>query len=557
MPDETARTTNLGEHLTRVAGRVADKPAVVCLERRGSRTVATSRTFRDLDRVADRLAHAFRRLGIGKGVRTILMVRPSFELFATTFALLRTGAVPVMIDPGMGRQKLVDNLSSVEAGAFIGVPLAHVLRVLSPGRFPTVKTSITVGRRLFWGGPTLLGLLQSEPWRPFAAEPSQPDDVAAIFFTSGSTGPPKGVVYEHGMFDVQSAYLHTQFRYEEGDVDLATFPIFSLLDAVLGITSVIPDMDPTKPGEADPAMIADAVTSQRCTNLYASPALLENLSRWGARTGATLPTLRCVITAGAPARPDLLERLHAMLPDDALIYTPYGATEVLPVSNIESREILTETRALTEAGAGMCVGRPMPGQDVAVIGITDEPIASWDAARTLDAGEVGEIAVRGPGVTKEYFRRPDATRLAKIPVAPGAAEVWHRMGDLGRLDDKGRLWFCGRKAHRVETAAGTLFSVSCEAVFNAHPRVRRTALVGVGERPGQTPVIVVELVDGDGGRDLGRLTAQLLALGAEHSHTAGIRDVLYHPGFPVDVRHNAKIRREDLAVWAARELGRG
>ena len=557
MPEAPVRTTNLGEHLTRTAARLADKPAVVCLKRRGSETVATSRTFRDLDRAADRLAHAFRRLGIGKGVRTILMVRPSFELFATTFALLRTGAVPVMIDPGMGRQKLVDNLSSVEAGAFIGVPLAHALRVFSPGRFPTVKTSITVGRRLFWGGPTLLELLKSEPWRPFAAEPSQPDDVAAIFFTSGSTGPPKGVVYEHGMFDVQSAYLHTQFRYEEGDVDLATFPIFSLLDAVLGITSVIPDMDPTKPGEADPAMIAEAVTSQRCTNLYGSPALLENLSRWGAETGARLPTLRCVITAGAPARPDLLERLRAMLPDDAVVYTPYGATEVLPVSNIESREILAETRAQTEAGAGMCVGRPMPGQDVAVIGITDEPIASWDAARPLASGEIGEIAVKGPGVTKEYFRRPDATRLAKIPVAPGAAEVWHRMGDLGRVDEQGRLWFCGRKAHRVETAGGTLFSVSCEAIFNAHPRVRRTALVGVGERPRQTPVIVVELVRGDGGGDLETLTGELLALGAGHRHTAGIAAVLYHPGFPVDVRHNAKIRREDLAVWASRELGQG
>ncbi len=550
---EALVTGNLGEHLTRVAERLPHRPAVVCLTSRGGRTTAVSRTFRDLDRAADRLAHAFRRRGIGKGVRTILMVRPSFELFAITFALLRTGAIPVMIDPGMGRQKLVDNLSSVEAGAFIGIPLAQAVRVLSPGRFSTVTTAVTVGRRLLWGGPTLVELLRSEPWRPFPAEPSRADDVAAIFFTTGSTGPPKGVVYEHGMFDAQAGYLHSQFSYEEGGVDLATFPIFSLFDAVLGITSVIPDMDPTKPGSADPAMIAEAVRSQRCTSMYASPALLENLARWGHDTGTRLPTLRRIVTAGAPARPDLLEALHAMLGDDAVISTPYGATEVLPVSSIDSREILTSTRTLTEAGAGMCVGRPMPGVDLAIIGISDDAIASWTEADQLPSGAVGEIAVHGANVTREYFRRPEATRLGKIPVQPGGADVWHRMGDVGHLDEAGRLWFCGRMAHRVETATGTLFSIPCEAIFNRHPRVRRCALVGVGERGRQQPVIVVELAKGDAGSGRNGLTAELLALGAAHGHTSGIHTVLYHPGFPVDIRHNAKIRREELAAWAARK----
>ena len=233
-----------------------------------------------------------------------------------------------------------------------------------------------------------------------------------MFFTTGSTGPPKGVVYEHAMFDAQVGYLSTHFGYAEGDVDLATFPIFSLFDAVLGITSVIPDMDPTKPGSADPARIAEALRTHKCTSLYGSPALLENLARWGRETGATLPTLRRVITAGAPVRPALLDALHALLPEDARIHTPYGATEVLPVSSIDSHEILATTRHLSEAGAGTCVGRPMDGLDVAIVRITDEPLAAWSDATPLAAGQIGEIVVKGPNVTKEYFRQPrgDAPR---------------------------------------------------------------------------------------------------------------------------------------------------
>jgi olefin beta-lactone synthetase len=584
MPSPGAATANLSEHLSRVAERLPERPAVICVaaagrgarvagawagraaDRRGARdacggsTRSHSWTFRDLERTADRLAHAFRRIGIGKGVRTILMVRPSFELFAITFALLRTGAVPVMIDPGMGRQRLVDNLSAVGAGAFIGVPLAQALRVASPGRFPTVKATVTVGRRLFWGGHTLAGLLQSEPWRPFSPEPSLPEDTAAIFFTTGSTGPPKGVVYEHAMLDAQVRYLHTHFDYTEGDVDLATFPLFSLFDAVLGVTSVIPAMNPTKPGSADPARIAETVRTHRCTSLYGSPTLLENLARWGRESGATLPTLKRVVTAGAPVRPAVLEDLHAMLPEDARIHTPYGATEALPVSSIESREVLATTRRFSEAGAGTCVGRPLEGLEVAIIRITEDPLATWAQAAPLSAGQIGEIAVKGPNVTKEYFRKSEPTRFAKIAddrEGDGHDHgVWHRMGDVGHLDDEGRLWFCGRKAHRVETAEGTLFTVPCEAVFNRHPRVRRSALVGVGEPGRQRPVIIIEMQRGDPGNGREALTEELLALGTANPLTASIRTVLYHPRFPVDIRHNAKIRREVLADWAERKLAR-
>jgi acyl-CoA synthetase (AMP-forming)/AMP-acid ligase II len=208
--------------------------------------------------------------------------------------------------------------------------------------------------------------------------------------------------------------------------------------------------------------------------------------------------------------------------------------------------------------------------------VTDEPIPTWDESLRLPPGQVGEIAVTGPFVTRAYYGRPQATRLAKIqipnpkpqtPTRPASglgfgvwglgfppAAVWHRMGDVGYLDDRGRLWFCGRKAHRVTTAGGVLYTIPCEAVFNTHPAVYRTALVGVGPAGSQTPVLCVELEPGARGTDRERLTRELLEIGAKHEHTRGIRTVLYHPAFPVDIRHNAKIFREKLAAWAARRM---
>lgn len=550
VEDKTVATANLSEHLTRVAHLMPDKKAVICPAAPGAHDFIHW-SFRELEEEADRLAHGFHQAGIVKGVKTILMVRPSLELFAVTFALFRVGAVPVMIDPGMGRQKLVENLSFISAEAFIGIPLAHILRVLSPGKFSTVKVKITVGRRLFWGGYTLDDFRRG-PWRPFTPVPAHPGERAAIFFTTGSTGPPKGVVYEHGMFDAQVRYLSTHFGYGRDEVDLATFPLFSLFDAVLGMTSVIPDMDPTRPAQADPRKIIHALETHNCKSMYGSPALLENLARYGAETGKKLPAVKRIITAGAPVRPDLMEAVHCLLPADARIHTPYGATEVLPVSDIDSREVLTETRKISESGGGTCVGRPLAGMEVRIIGITEEPLSRIREAVILPPGHIGEIAVRGPVTTKEYFQNPKATLLAKMRDDDGG--VWHRMGDVGYLDDKGRLWFCGRKAHRVETAGGTLYTIPCEALFNRHPRVRRSALVGVGVSGNKRPVIIIELKAGDSGRDKDRLTEELLAIARDNAITRMINTVLYHHGFPVDIRHNAKIFREKLTVWAEERL---
>ncbi|MFQ3593344.1 MAG: peptide synthase, partial [Gemmataceae bacterium] len=210
---------------------------------------------------------------------------------------------------------------------------------------------------------------------------------------------------------------------------------------------------------------------------------------------------------------------------------------------------------LTAEGKGVCVGLPVPGVDIRIIRITDEPLPSWDDALCLPGGSVGEIVVRGPIVTARYFRRDQATALHKIR---DGDTFWHRMGDVGYLDERGRLWFCGRKSHRVETAAGTLHTIPCEGVFNTHPAVYRTALVGVPQPKGtKVPVLCIELepkAAAEVDREL--VVRQLHEIGAQYEHTRDIRLFLFHPGFPVDVRHNSKIFREKLAVWAAQKLGR-
>jgi olefin beta-lactone synthetase len=461
--------------------------------------------------------------------------------------------VPVLIDPGLGVKNLKTCLAEAEPQAFIGIPKAQVARLLFGWGKESLRILITVGRRVGWGGTTLAAVVAGAGEnRTFPMAPTSADETAAILFTSGSTGPPKGAVYTHGNFTAQVDALRRVYGIEPGEIDLPTFPLFALFAPALGMTAVIPEMDFTRPGEVDPRTIISAITTCGATTMFGSPALIDRVGRYGADHGVRLPTLRRVISAGAPVPAAVLERFSRMLNHGVEIYTPYGATEALPVCSIGSSEILGETRAITDAGGGVCIGRPVAGSRLEVIGISDEPIPAWNEALRVADGMIGELAFQGAQVTKHYYNRPAADLLAKI-TDPATGSFFHRMGDLGRIDEQGRVWFCGRKSHRVETPDGPLYTIPCEAVFNAHPLVRRTALVGVGEPGEQRPVLCVELAKGVK-VDRDQLRRELLALGSAQSHTRAIATILFHPAFPVDIRHNAKIFREKLAVWAAGRL---
>ncbi len=512
-------------------------------------------SWRALEERSSAIAAALARAGIVRGTRAALMVRPSPELFLLMFAMFKAGVVPVLIDPGINRRALKQCLDEAAPTAFIGIPLAHAARVVLGWARRSCRINLTVGRRWFWGGHTLDGLIAQSAGEDFTLADTAPDEIAAILFTSGSTGMPKGVVYRHRHFVAQVEMLRQMLGIEPGGVDLPTFPPFALFDPALGITSVIPAMDPTRPAQADPRKLIDAIRRFGVTQMFGSPALLDTLSRYGEAHDVRLATLRRVMSAGAPVPPAVVARMAAMLPEDANIWTPYGATECLPVALIEGRE-LRATRAATEAGAGTCVGRPVAPNDVRIIRIVDEPIAQWRDELLAAPGDVGEIVVAGPTATDEYFNRPEATAQAKIreTLADGSSRILHRMGDLGWIDEGGRLWFCGRKSQRVEAADGPLYTEQVEPVFNTHTAVRRSALVGVGEKGAQMPVLCVELEPGTAEAARERIEAELLNLGQRHPHTARVQRLLFHPGFPVDIRHNAKIGREALARWASARM---
>ena len=551
--NSSAQTVNVALRLKTMARIQPYRRAVVYPAARdhNGRVAYSHLTFRQLDRDSDCFAHGLEAAGIRRGTRTILMVRPSLELFTIIYAMLKVGAVFVLVDPGMGVSRMLACLRESKAEALIGIPAAHVLRTLRPQYFKGVKKAVTIGRRWFWGGMTLKDIRQL-PWKPYAIANTSKDEMAAILFTTGSTGAAKGAIYTHGVFDAQVRLIKSQFTISPDEIDLPTFPLFSLFDAALGMTAIIPDMDPTRPAHVDPNKIIEAVLNHGVTNMFASPALLNRVGRYGKAHNIKLPSLKRIITSGAPVSPANLARFSTMLEADAEIHTGYGATEAMPVSSFGSKEILTETAPLTEKGYGMCVGQPIQALQMRIIKISDAPIERWSDDLVVPDGEIGEIAVHGDIVTQGYFERPLEDKNSKIR---SGDRCWHRMGDLAWKDSKGRIWYCGRKSHRVVTPHGTLFTIPCEAVFNNHPLIFRSALVGLGHAPRQIPVVCIELEDAGNNTDKEKMTQELRELAAANPLTKKIDTFLFHPGFPVDIRHNSKIFREKLAVWAQKRAG--
>jgi olefin beta-lactone synthetase len=530
---------NIAQALTAQAEAQPDTTALIIPVKRTRHGWKDHRyTYRELDQLSTRLAAGLAADGLMPGTRVAFMVPPSLEFFALFFALFKAGCVPVLIDPGIGLKPLKTCLDEACPEVFIGITRAQFARVLLGWGRGHIRKTVTVGPRLLWSGKSYRSISQADV-QAFKPPEVVPDDPAAILFTSGSTGIPKGVVYRHRHFAAQVELVRDSYQMKPGEVDLPTFPPFALFDPALGMTTVIPPMDFTRPARVDPAMLVSLIQEYGVTNLFGSPALMNTLTLHLQARQIRLPGLKRILSAGAPVHPKVIERVHAALSETADIHTPYGATECLPVATIGGRELTGELSDGNRNGRGICVGKPLAANQVRIITITDDPIGLTEHATDVASGEIGEISVFGPTVTDTYWNREAQTRAAKMTDQRG--QVWHRMGDLGWQDEQGRLWYCGRKSERVRTPDGELYTECVEGPVNAIDGVYRSALVGIGNPGEQQPAIVIEPEPGVRPTELTDRVSQAVKVW-------GISRVEFCDAFPVDIRHNAKIRRQELAA---------
>lgn len=487
--------------------------------------------------------------GVEVGDRVALMVPPGVDLTVSLYACWRAGAVIVLIDSGLGPSGMHAAIKAADPTHLIGIPkaLAAARTLRWPGRRIAVEP-LSPARQRVLGVATDLPAMQARPG--VLPDPPTPADLAAVVFTSGSTGPSKGVTYTHGQLEAQRDALADLYGITTDDRLVAAFAPFALFGPALGVSSIVPDMDVTAPGTLSAAALGDAVREVDATMVFASPAALANVVRTAdgltQRDREAFEQVRVLLSAGAPVRASLLRSAADLFPN-ATAHTPYGMTECLPVASIS----LTQIEA-GSGGDGVCVGRPLNGVDVRIRPLDGLGQATGGLTQQHDV--LGEVVVRADHARSGYDRLWHTEFAASQP--PG----WHSTGDLGHLDEQGRLWIGGRLSDVIATADGPVAPVRIEHAIETIDGVDTVAVVGVGPPGAQQIVAVVQPAESPGSPRL----ADLRLIDAVRDVTEGcltpfraVCAVFEVPELPVDRRHNSKIDRARVADWAAQALAGG
>lgn len=513
--------------------------------------------WRLLARRVREIAAGLAALGVRPGDRVSLVVPPGADLTAVLYACLRLGAVVVVADAGLGVRGLTRAVRGARPDVVVGaVPGLSAAKALGwPGRRISVTPLPPALARTLGVRHSLVDVAELGTSQPLPPAPG-PGDTAAVLFTSGSTGPAKGVVYTHAQLAAACTALATQYELGPGTGLVAGFAPFALLAPGLGARTAIPAMDVTSPRTLTAPAVADAAAAVDATVLFLSPAALANVvaTADGLTAGqrAGLGSVRTFLSAGAPVPVDLLARAAELLPH-ATPHTPYGMTECLVVTDITLdgiRDAAATPRTESDPG-GVCVGRPAAAALVRIAALDAAGQATGTPSTEPDV--TGEVVVSAPHLKQGYDRLhlTDRASVRGTDAASGpggAAGRWHRTGDVGHLDHAGRLWVEGRLAHVVVTADGVVTPVGVEQRVDAVPGVARSALVGVGPRGAQVLVAVLEL--DAAARRRPALAEPRLAAQVRAAAGRPLAAVLVVPGMPTDVRHNSKIDRTRLAAWA-------
>lgn len=519
-----------------------DTPAIVEV---GGATVS----WRDLAADVDDMAAGLAASGVRPGDRVAVLVPPSAELTVLVYAVWRAGGVVVLADKGLGLRGMRRALRSAAAhhvvGSVQGLLAAQAMRLpgsrIVVGDLPSAAVR-SVQARHSLGELALLGRTSPQPDLPSA------DADCAVVFTSGATGPPKGVVYRHRQVAAQLTLLRSTYSIGPADRLVAGFAPFALLGPTLGLTTVVPRIDVTAPHTLTAPLLADAVSAAGGTVVFAAPAALRRVASTSSLLSPeqrdALVSVRLLVSAGAPVPAPLLRRTLSVLPN-AVAHTPYGMTEALPVSDISLAQI-----EQAGPGNGVCVGLPLVGVGLAISPLSTQGTA--DGVLTTATWTTGEICVKGPHVKDRY----DA--LWATERDSGRDPGWHRTGDVGHIDDHGRLWVEGRLVHVVTTADGPVTPVGVEQRIESLEAVASAAVVGVGPPGAQVAVAVIVPATSTSLGVRRRPTRPLadLALTDQVRGVAGVdvAAVLSRSRLPVDIRHASKIDRQAVAQWAARVL---
>jgi acyl-coenzyme A synthetase/AMP-(fatty) acid ligase/pimeloyl-ACP methyl ester carboxylesterase len=508
--------------------------------------VSRSITFAEFSTDVERVAGGLVGLGVARGDRIAMLVPPGIDLAVSIFAAWRIGAVPVLVDAGLGLRGMGRALKSADPVYVIGIPKA--LSAARTMRWPGIRISTTpllsTQQRLIGSVASLDDLRDRGKGVALPTRPDQDDD-AGVGFTSGSTGPAKGVTYKHHQLQAQRDALVRLYGIDASDSLVAAFGPFALLGTLMGIPSVVPDMKVTSPGSLTATALAGAAASIDATLVFASPAALNNVvATSGELTSdqrAVLDRTRLLLSAGAPVPTRTLRDAAALVPS-AEAHTPYGMTEVMPVADISLAEI-----DAVGTGEGVCVGYPVDGVEAAVSAIDSEGRAVGDL--TSDAGILGEVCIRAAHMRDGYDKLWLTESEASQP------EGWHRSGDVGHFDSEGRLWIEGRIGHVITTAYGPVTPVGIEHRVAALDGVDLAAVVGVGPVGTQQVVVVLSVVDG--GRSSSLADEGLVDRVRGVTGSVDVAAVLVVASLPVDKRHNSKIDRTRIAAWAEKVLAGG
>ena len=455
---------NVAARLVERARRHPDRPAIV--ESTGVRRRVTS--FGALAARVAATAAALRAKDFRPGDRALLFVPMSADLYASLLGVLHAGGTAVFLDAWANRQRLEAAVAAAGPRAFIGTRSAHLLRLWSRAlrRLPVALLPVRTQADDAGGAAVVPG-----------------DFPALVTFTTGSTGTPKAAARTHDFLWAQHEVLAHHLRLVEGEADMPTLPIFVLNNLALGVTTVLPAMDPRRPGRVRPAPVLRQLRDERVTTTAGSPAFYERLARHVEQRGGGIP-VRSLFTGGAPVFPPLAARLAAATEGTA--YVLYGSTEAEPIALIPAAELVRAAAEDADARAnqrGLCAGVVVPEIELRLIRPVDGPVeldghgwSPWDAG----AGP-GEIVVTGRHVLRGYLGDPRTERMAKIR---DGSRVWHRTGDAGYTDGAGRLWLLGRVSQRVETAGGTWWSTPAELAALGVSGVTHAAYFGVAGAAG-------------------------------------------------------------------------